>query len=222
MKEYMMKRLLTAAAVLALLTPAVAAAQACIGVPTTGGQFALAGEVAFPENATSYGADITADLVGPLSLGAGFAITKLDDIDENVTTFGGQAAYELPGVSVSACPVVGAEYSTWSDTFLAGSVDISQLVIPVGLGIGTILQAGSSTDILLFAVPQFLHIRTTIEASDGVDSIDETESDNEFGAEAGVRFVFGSIFAGGGVFMTSIEDDDPTFNLGLGVVFGGG
>ncbi|MEX2610633.1 MAG: hypothetical protein WEA24_11845 [Gemmatimonadota bacterium] len=181
----------------------------------------MTGKVGFPENAKSYSGEVTADLVGPLSLGAGFGITKIDDVDENVTTFGGQAAYEVSGTSFSACPVVGAEYSTWSDTFSGVDVDVNQLVIPVGVGIGTTLAAGSNTDVVLFAVPQFLHIRSSVEASEGNVSFEDSDSDNEFGAEAGARFVFGSIFAGAGVFMTSIEDDDPTFNLAVGLTFGG-
>jgi len=211
-----MKRILTLTAVCAVLTPGFAAAQACIGVPTMGGQFAVTGQVGFPENARSYSGEFTADVVGPLSLGAHIGVTKIDNVDGDVTTFGGQAAYEVSGTSISACPVVGAEHSSRGEKLLGLTVDTNVLVIPVGLGIGTLLAAGASTDVVLFAVPQFLHIRTTVDGT-GQDTV----SDNEFGAEAGARFVFGSIFAGAGVFMTSIEDDDPTFNVSLGLTFGG-
>ncbi len=101
---------------LAWAIPSMAAGQACIGAPTGDGQFAIAGAVGFAEGGTSYGAGVTADLTGPISLFGNYSLVTIDDIDENANQFGGGIAMELSVPSVSICPVAGASYTRWSDS----------------------------------------------------------------------------------------------------------
>ncbi|HEY8485116.1 MAG TPA: hypothetical protein VIL13_10925, partial [Longimicrobiales bacterium] len=93
------KRLVTA---LALSLGAIAAAaqtahgQACIGTPIGSRQFGLGGSIGFTDGATSYGVALRANLEGPLSVGVGYGLTDVDNVEEKVNNFQGSVAYELP------------------------------------------------------------------------------------------------------------------------------
>src|SRR5690606_9037002 len=77
-----------------LIAAPEARAQACIGIPAGPGRFALGGSVGFTDGATNYGAGLLANLEGPLSVGANYTLTKIDDVDENFNSFDGILAYE--------------------------------------------------------------------------------------------------------------------------------
>lgn len=207
--------------VLAVLLSVVVAtpvfAQACIGVPIADGAFAIEGQFSTTDGAKGYGADVTANLAGPLTLQGGFQIVDLDGVEESATTFGGTVAFEIPKLQFSACPLVGFSYGSWSDQLFGVDVDVTEIVVPIGFGIGKTIAAGSNLGLTLFAVPQFLYISGKIEAA----GQEETDSSNEFGADLGFRLGGRSVYAGGGVFFSSVEDSDPTFNVTVGFSFGG-
>jgi hypothetical protein len=199
-----------------LATPVIAYAQACMGAPISGGQYAIEGGMGVGEGFKTYGGGVAANVAGPLAFAGGVTVTKPDAGGDNLTTFGAQGGYELVQSSrLSACPVVGANYWARTVDFGAGEVDVNQLVVPVGLGLGTSLPAGSM-DVTLFAVPQYLWIRTSVGS--GEDSV---SSDNEFGVNTGLRLGVSSFYAGAGMSLTSVENSDPVFNFGIGLVLGG-
>lgn len=200
-----------------LATPVIAYAQACMGAPISGGQYGIEGAMGVGEGFKSYGAGVAANLAGPLAFAGGVTVTKPDAGGESLTTFGASGGYELlQSDRLSACPVVGASYWTESADFDGTEVDVSQIIVPVGLGLGTTLPAGSM-DVTLFATPQYLWIRSSISSDEGSLS----ESQNEFGLNTGVRFGVSSFYAGAGMAMTSVENSDPVFNFGIGFVVGG-
>jgi hypothetical protein len=200
-----------------LATPVIAYAQACMGTPVGGGQFGVEGGMGVGEGFKTYSGGLNANMAGPLTFGAGVGITKPDGGGDNVTSLGASGGYELVQSSrLSACPVVGLNYSTFTTDVVGVELDINQLVVPVGLGLGTTLPAGS-LDVTLFAMPQFLWFRTTAKA----DGESASDSQNEFGLNTGLRVGTSALYAGAGVSMTSVEDSDPVFNFGVGLVLGG-
>jgi hypothetical protein len=210
---------MTVGAILSL--PSAAAGQACLGIPTNDGSVAIIGSFATTNGAKAYGGTVHGNLVGPISLQAGYSLIDVDDVDANVNSFHAGVAAELPSLSFSACPFAGAEYSTWSESGFGVDVDFTQTVIPVGLGIGKQFAAGPTMGFTIFATPQFMYIRAKLSVTDGIDSISETESSSEFGLGFGFRLGNSSVFGGGGVSFTSIEDSDPVFNVSLGFAVGG-
>jgi hypothetical protein len=200
-----------------LATPVLAYGQACMGTPISGGQYGIEGGLGVGEGFKTYSGGVAANVHGPLAFAGGVAVTKPDAGGENITSFGGSGGYELVQSSrLSACPVVGLNYSTLSADFEGTEVDVNQIVVPVGLGLGTSLPAGSM-DVTLFAVPQFLWFRTSVSAN----GQSESDSQNEFGLNTGLRIGVSSFYAGAGMSLTSVEDSDPVFNFGIGLVLGG-
>lgn len=200
-----------------LATPVVAYGQACLGTPVAGGQYGIEGGMGVGEGFKTYSGGLNANLHGPLSFSGGVGITKPDAGGDNMTTLGVSGGYELLQSSrLSACPAVGVNYSMMSTEVLGTELDINQLVVPVGLGLGTTLPAGSM-NVTLFAMPQFLWFRTSV-SSDG-ESASDTQ--NEFGLNTGLRIGLSSFYAGAGMSMNSIDESEPVFNFGLGFVLGG-
>lgn len=209
----------------AVLTTGSAAAQACLGVPTRDAQFNVRADVALPENAKHYSAVLTADLNGPFSFELNAGLIDLDDVEDNGASFGGKLAYEVPAVTqVSICPLAGGQFSTLTAEETAGGVtfeaDATSLVIPVGIGVGKTLPLGTTSSFTVYAQPQYLHIRSSLEASAGGVTIDEETTDNQFGIDAGARVGFGRLLVGGAVNWATIEDYDPVFSVTAGVTFG--
>jgi hypothetical protein len=204
-----------------LIAAPEARAQACIGIPAGPGRFALGGSVGFTDGATNYGAGLLANLEGPLSVGANYTLTKIDDVDENFNSFDGILAYELPLQGISACPAAGLGYGRiGSDVPELGiRATLTNVVVPVGLGLGYTFSGSGPLSLTLHAIPQFLYIRTTGEVSDGDLSIQETETASEFGTSLGFKVGLPQLFFGASVSLTTIDDSDPVFSVGLGVIF---
>lgn len=203
-----------------MITAEETLAQACLGNPAGPGRFALGGAIGFTDGATGYKASLLANLEGPLAVGASYTLTDVDDIDENVNSFGGTIAYELPLQGISACPATGLGYSRFSMDFGLGiEVEASSLSIPIGLGLGHTFTADGPLALTLYAVPQFLYMRTRSEASDGIDEFEETDTSSEFGAALGFTLGLRQVFFGAAVSLTTVEDSDPVFSIGVGLMF---
>jgi hypothetical protein len=208
-------------ALAATVSPVGLAAQACLGVPTTNGRFALEGSFSSTADIKSYGADLTADLSGPVSVFGGYALVKIDDVETSGNSFGGGLAFELSMPSVSICPGAGVNYLRFHEEEAGEEVTITQTVVPIGLGIGRQVTAGPELFLTLFAMPQFLYVRSEIDISGSLGSGSFSDSTNEFGVDLGVRLGSSSFYGGGSVGLTTIEDSDPTFSLALGLILGG-
>jgi hypothetical protein len=216
-----MKRFVTTTMMVAALTlPGVLQAQACLGVPSGDRQFGVQGGMGFTEGFKSYGGEVNANLNGPLSVGGGYAMVKPDNVDTNGNAFSGRAAWELPVAMISVCPVSGVGYTRFHDEEAGESATVTATVIPIGIGFGKKLMASENMFVTVSAVPQFLHIRNHAEST-GTINMELDDNQNEFGAEFGMSFGMRNFYAGGGVSITTIENDDPTFSVGLGFLFGG-
>jgi hypothetical protein len=216
-----MKRMVSTTLVIAALAvPGMLQAQACIGVPSVDRQFGLAGAMGFTEGQKMYGGELSANLAGPISVGAGYGLVKPDNVDTNGNHFQGRAAWEMSMAKLSVCPTSGVGYTRFHEEEGAESATVTAMVIPVGLGFGKSLRAGENMQITLSAVPQYLYIKNRMESS-GTINLEAEDSESAFGADFGVNVGMRSWYVGGGASFTSVENSDPVFSVGLGILFGG-
>ena len=214
-----MKRVLFAALCLAA-APALVNAQACFGTPTTDGQWGIRGSLGLASSAKSYGAEVNFDLAGPLSIGGGYTMVDIENTSTNGNSFGGGVAFELSVPNISMCPTARVVYNRIHDESFGAQATVNQFVVPIGFGVGMVFPAGPGLNMVLFGEPQFLFIRSSVDASSGLGSFSASDTDNQFGADLGLRFSSSSFFAGASVSLTTIEDSDPVFGFTLGVLVG--
>jgi hypothetical protein len=212
------RRVLATAFIAALAVPTGASAQVCMGIPIPARSFGIFGEYSTTEGADGIGANVTANVNGPLSVQIGYTLSMFDDSDENLNTFYGNLAYELPNMSFSLCPMAGAARSKASEEAFGVELEASVLLIPIGIGIGREFTRGP-VNISVFAIPQFLHFRTEVSADGIIDS--QSDSRNEFGAQLGARVRSGNLWGGAGFAFNTIEESDLVFSIGVGVAIGG-
>jgi hypothetical protein len=194
-------------------------AQACLGSPALPGQFAIGGQVSFTEGATGYGGGVTANLANPLAIMALVEIVDVDGLEKNITTVGGTVAYELPLAGVSGCPMMGVNYSTFGDTFEGIAVDVSQVAIPIGFGLGTSLDLQNNMVLIPSGSVHLLYLRNKFSASFAGDTFSESDTSTEVGASVGATLGIGQFFGRGAVSFTTIEDSDPVVSLMIGLRF---
>jgi hypothetical protein len=191
-----------------LAAPASALAQACVGMPIGSGQSAVAFNMAFPEDATTFGIAGRMHTAGPVSVGADYSLTSFKNVDPKLHGFGADVAYELAVTEASICPVVGAGYSRISED----GVSVSNLSIPFGVGLGMSMAAGDNAEFVPHVVPQVIWSR----ASFGVGGVSVSESDTFFGVKLGATYRLQQIMVNAGVTLTSEEGSKALFGLGLG------
>ncbi len=207
--------------VMALATAGVAfsassaAAQAYFGAPIGDAGFAARVEVGFPENSKTYDAVLDANLLGPISFQLFGGLLDIDEVEDNGARFGGKLGYALPVAALSIGAFAGAEYTTLSVGEGVTESSTSELIVPIGVGIGALLSAGPVADIVLYAQPAYYYMRMDIETPTG----DFDDSVNELSAEAGARAGFGRFLVGGSVEFTTLEDSDAIFALTAGLRF---
>lgn len=103
---------------------------------------------------------------------------------------------------------------------IEGEATATTIDIPVGFGIGQTFAAGSNAQFGLFAVPQVVVSRRSAELEVGGASEDATDTETYFGADIGALFQTGPFFAGGSVFVSSLDDSDAVFSINLGMLIG--
>lgn len=195
-------------------------AQACVGVPAPQGSVAISGDFGVTDGAKGYGAGVTANLHGPVSLQAGYMLTSFDNVSDNMNTFGVGVGAELPNLAFSACPWAGVEYGMWSSHFSGVDIDVTRTIVPIGFGVATTLEIAPDAGLSLYAVPQFLYFHTRISASDGFENLSEADSTTEFGTRLGFVLGTGAVYGGASVAFITIDDSDPIFGISLGVILG--
>jgi hypothetical protein len=194
-------------------------AQACLGSTALPGQFALGGQVSFTDGATGFGGGVMANLASPLAIGASVTITDVDGLDKNVTTVGGNVAYELPLAGVSGCPMVGISYTTFGDTFEGIDVDVSRIAIPIGFGLGAPVDLQNNMVLIPSGSVHLLYFRDKASASFGGETYSESDTSTEAGASIGATLGIGQFFGRGDVSFTTIEGSDPVVSITIGLRF---
>ena len=216
-----MKRELLAALCLAAI-PLAVNAQGCIGTPSRDGDYAVAANLGIASGAKSYGVEVSRNMLGPLTIGAAYAMTDFDNTSTNGNSFGGGVAWELTMPGASMCPTARIMYSRVHESTFGGEATVNQIVVPLGFGIGKSFPASPGLSLLLFGEPKFLYIRSSVDASaGGLGSFSASGSNNEVGADLGLRLTSATFYAGASMSFTTIDNSDPVFGLIVGAVVGG-
>lgn len=171
---------LLAAAGAVVLLPASVMAQVCLGSPARAGEFTVQGGVAFQDGATGFNGGMTANLDGPISLGATIGIVDIDNVRKNMTTFDAKLAYDFPVEGFGACAVAGLGYATWGDEFGGTEVDLSAISLPLGIAVGAVVGERDSAFLIPSGEAGLLYQRVRGSLSDGSDSVTGTETDTNF------------------------------------------
>ncbi len=193
-----------AVAALGLGTASEGVAQACIGTPTLSGQRAVSVGAGFPDWGTNYNARLDANLAGPVSAYGAFTHTAATGTAPNVNTGAAGVAYHLPvsvarQVEISGCPTLGAQYGVSS----TATTEQSQLVVPVGFGVGARVDLGGGMALTPYVLPEFYVTRVTVEGN----GVRQVMDDTGLRATVGTALDFGPFFAG--VDYTSHYQADP-------------
>lgn len=204
----------------AVLATAPLAAQACLGLPTLSGQYAITGFVETTEAYRGVGVNFSANLPSSLLAEATYRLDDPEDTDETGQTFGGRLGFELPFDATSICPIVGATYSTISRPALLDPVfpptDVQVLRVPVLLGVGQRLDLPGEVYVVPSARGGFVWMRTTLEP-EGLEPASTTAT--EILMSPSVVVGRGAVFARGDVSVTTEEATRPRFALGIGFLF---
>jgi hypothetical protein len=190
-------------------------AQACWGSPAAMGQAAIEVGVSVTDGATGYGGGLDVNLEGPISIGAWGAITDFDDMNDNMTGFGGRLGIELPVKNVSVCPTLGGSYSMISTNEFGFDVDYSYVSLPLMMKVGHAFTTEDGLVVIPSAGAGYIHVRGKAEA--GGETAKKTF--NEFGSHINLALGWQQFFVSGGVSFSTFEESDPVFRLGLGVFF---
>jgi hypothetical protein len=197
------------ATVLVGASPVVASAQVCIGFPTAAGQGAVAATVGFPSGATDFGVEVGYHLQWGVAAFGGASVSSVTRGD-NVTSFGGGAAFAIPElraalpVGLFSCPVISFNVAT------GAGLDENVVTLPIGLGLGTILPLGASLTLSPYIVPQ---LRWTLAGGDtGPDWI-------ATGGAVLMGFLGPRIYAGATVNRIFIEGARSVLGVKAGITF---
>lgn len=189
------------------LAPATLSAQACLGLPSSDGQIAVAGAATFMDGEMRPGGEFHVDVTGPASFRGEYDHGHDDGV---ARTFSALGSYELFLLEPSICAVAGASYTTDP----APQVD-ERLGISIGFGIGKTLRADRLTT-TVYALPRYVRLQETLTDVGGAE---ETVGSNELVAEAGVTFGLAPVYVGGAVVLSTFGEADAGFRIKVGVLF---
>jgi hypothetical protein len=189
-------------------------AQACLGLPTLPGQFALGAQLE-TETTTfaGYGARVVANTPFGFAVGASYRYDELPDFAQTGHTFGGLAAVELPMPVTSICPVLEVLYSTVE----SGTANVplgSTLRVPLTLGVGQRIDFLDAAYVVPSARAGVMHVRHN--PAEG--SAAETWTTNNVIIGAEVTAGRGVAFLNTGVTVTTEDETEPRFHFGLGIL----
>lgn len=195
--------LLAALATVALA--GTAQAQICAGFPSSDRGFYFGGRADFPENLDSFGVEANYNPAGPLGVYGGLNVVSVEEVDDSdVNLFHVGVAFDVAalgamiGPQVSVCPNVEVQFSDEDDY---------GQIIPIGIGFGGSLGTPG------MAIQPYVNPQLVIFRSGG----DDSETETEFGARAGVMVGLGMFSVGGEVRHYFIDNADPQFGIRFGV-----
>lgn len=202
------------AAFAALVLPAAATAQVCVGEPIGAGQASVQFGIGFPgSDMTGYSGSIRSNPAGPLSYEAGYTYTSMDGVDTKGHTIAGRGEYALPVQQFGVCAAAGLGWSTFSDD----PTNTSMWEIPFGIAAGHEIPAGSSLSITPHVMPMVMWRRIS---SDGLLGESISASQTDFAFMGGLTFgteAFFAAFRATEIF--SDGDEDTRFSIEGGFLF---
>lgn len=208
-----------AAASALLLLPAAAAAQACTGMSTQPGQYALGAGVVSYDGATEYRVTTQTNLPGPLGMGVYLGTNDADGLDDNSFVVGGTLSFDLPVTALALCPVSGVRYERFDDEFEGVESSFSSLLVPVGMSAGTRVQAGNSLALIPFAQGGLMYARLSGDASFNGVGVSSSDSETGFFIGAGAGLDLGRLMLRGAVERIDVDSAETSLQFSAGLVF---
>ena len=207
-----------------LTQPDPASAQVCLGNPAQERGGTLSALAQFNGGPTSYGAEFRGNLEGPLTVGGMFMLTDLEDVDEDIYTFGGSLSYDIAidTPEFGLCPVAGVQYSRWDDELAGVEASRSEFRFPVGVGAG--LEIGDRQQVALIpSVSGGWYYYTERESLADDDILNgelaRDDSGGEFFGEISASLILSPFFVQGAVMTDEWRVDDPVYRISVGVGF---
>jgi hypothetical protein len=196
-------------------------AQICAGYPTTRGEWSIGPRIGFiPEgeafgrvvpSGVSFGAEASWNSPGPWGFfGNVNLIVPDDDEGENQNMFGAGVALELQNF-VPAMPA-GLQFCPVAAVSVDQVDGATRFTIPLGVGFGMQLPVTPGIQLLPYLIPQFNLVRI---------SLDEVETDHNFGFEAGAFARLGSLYGGASFGRSFVEGATISWAFRAGITMGG-
>lgn len=210
-----MRRFAAFGTVLLLGVVGEAGAQACVGSAAGAGQGTVGAGIGISGDVTSYGAGGGLNIAGPLTFGVGVTIHEQEELDDNLTSFGGSVGYELPSsTSLSLCPQVGVSRAMFSTTLPTGAeYEYGGTSFSGSFGAGSRHMLGDGLSVIPSAEVGIYRYNVTASQT-GLGEFEE--SGNEFFGGAGLTLAWTRVWLSGGVSVSTEEESDASFDLNLG------
>lgn len=203
-----------------------AQAQICAGFPTVDRQFSFEANLLAADGVDLgdvWGVEASYNAAGPLAVFGGLTVQSGNGDD--LETYNVGLAFDLPslgaalGPAISVCPTARLSYTDLGELeIIPGStVSASAIQVPLGIGFGTDLSAGTGFSVSPFVIPALYVTRVSFDAEGipGVEDEDETETD--FGLKGGLNLGFGTFFVGGTIEHIFQDESDPVFGIRAGI-----
>lgn len=204
--------ILGAALLGAVVLPADAWAQACLGIPTSGRQAALQTGATFTDGARGYDLGVAYDTAGPLTILASAGFVDLEDTSTDAWSGAAGVAAEMPLASLSLCPTALAGY-TRTETDEAFDARASLWTGNIGVSLGKAFQAESGLRFLPYVQPSLVVARVALE----IAGEELKDTDEAFSMTAGANLSGARFFGGASVNATTFEDSDPSYGVHIGM-----
>ncbi|MGH7570709.1 MAG: hypothetical protein ACREMK_02560 [Gemmatimonadota bacterium] len=206
--------------------------QACTGRGTVGGQGFVEAGVGFGNDARVYSMGGGYDSRGPVTVNfaANFVdndeVVVLGESFESPDAYGGGGGIviQVTEAPVNVCPAFGLSYSRLEEIEVLEDLgidfDLDLWTASAGVAFGLAVPAGDSgVFVMPFATPRLLAVHGRASGEFEGETAEDSETEVEFGASAGLFFGGARLYGGIVVDVTTFEESDPTFGLGFGVAF---
>ena len=191
----MFRRTAFAAAVaLALVAPAVVAAQTCVGYSSfANGPVQAGASASFADDVSVYGVGIGVGAVkgGFVAGQIGMVDVDVEGVDASGTAFGVTGGWQIPvGVQTAAramqvCPIASYDYTTGEAEEGGISADVNQSDIALGLALGAAFTSSPALSIVPFGSVSWVNSSVELDSDFG-----DFDGDEDFGlVDLGVGFV---------------------------------
>jgi len=210
-------RIATTALALVLTSLALATeagAQVCMGLPATDGQISLQGDVFTRDTETSYGGRLGMNFNTEFSIDVSLRRPRFEN--GNGTTIAGRIGYEMDEYEPPVCFLFGVRHERRPD--LDGE-DLTSTMIPVGVGIGKRLGSAKALSLAIFVIPEYVYVldpKPVVESDDFWAKLRERSQGR---GVLGLLLASPFLYATGSIEVTTVDDFEPTFSIGLGVTF---
>lgn len=161
--------------------------------------------------------------MGPFSISAGYGLTIADEAN-NAHSFYGRIAFEVSGLPLSLCPIIGFQYFRRSGSDQPGSFAATALTVPVGVALAHPFPVSANVTVIPYATPQLL-LRFS---GSGVDGNGQQHGPDRHGlssTDAGLGLRKGGVvrvrryYGGGDVEFATLEGTETIYRIFFGIRF---